>query len=90
MVYSRAELRGSDHKPGYSLLVVIHFISLIPSEVFGLFRANVWIVDTAKRAVLSRLLLESVLSTSPGEKLDEKLASLTLPTDLVEREYMLS
>jgi len=37
-----------------------------------------------KRAVLARLLLESVLSTAPGEKLDEKLASLALPAEYVE------
>ena len=30
-----------------------------------------------KRAALQKLLLENVTSTAPGEKLDEKLASLT-------------
>ncbi|OSD04401.1 DNase I-like protein [Trametes coccinea BRFM310] len=59
-VYSRAELKGSDHRP-----------------VFAIFRAEVRIIDHAKRAALSKLLLESVTSTAPGEKLDEKLASLT-------------
>jgi hypothetical protein len=48
-------------------------------------RADVRIIDTVKRAALSRLLLESVVSTSPGEKLDEKLAALALPADYVER-----
>ncbi|KAH7930711.1 DNase I-like protein [Leucogyrophana mollusca] len=66
-VYSRAELKGSDHRP-----------------VFALFRAEVRIIDVVKRAALSRLLMESTLSTSPGEKLDEKLAALMLPTHLVE------
>lgn len=47
-------------------------------------RADVRVIDTVKRAGLSRLLLESVVSTAPGEKLDEKLAALTLPMDLVE------
>lgn len=53
--------------------------------VFSLFRADVRIIDAVKRAALSRLLLESVVSTAPGEKLDEKLAAMTLPTDFVER-----
>jgi len=44
------------------------------------------IVNGAKRAALSRLLLESVLSTEPGEKLDTKLASLTLPANFADRE----
>ncbi|TCD69866.1 inositol polyphosphate 5-phosphatase [Steccherinum ochraceum] len=59
-VYSRAELKGSDHRP-----------------VFALFRANVRIIDYALRTALSRVLFENVTSTAPGEKLDEKLASLT-------------
>ncbi|KAI0722816.1 inositol polyphosphate phosphatase [Earliella scabrosa] len=59
-VYSRAELKCSDHRP-----------------VFALFRAEVRIIDHAKRATLQKLLLENVTSTAPGEKLDEKLASLT-------------
>ncbi|GBE79963.1 Inositol-1,4,5-trisphosphate 5-phosphatase 1 [Sparassis crispa] len=63
-VYSRAELKGSDHRP-----------------VFALFHADVRIIDHVKRAALSRLLFESVTSTAPGEKLDEKLAKMTLPSD---------
>ncbi|EIW61212.1 DNase I-like protein [Trametes versicolor FP-101664 SS1] len=59
-VYSRAELRSSDHR-----------------AVFAIFRAEVRIIDHVKRAALSKLLLESVTSTAPGEKLDEKLAGLT-------------
>ncbi|KAJ3518071.1 hypothetical protein NLJ89_g77 [Agrocybe chaxingu] len=66
-VYSRAELRGSDHKP-----------------VFARYRAQVRIVDPVKKATLSRMLLESIVSTGPGESLDEKLANLTLPTDTTE------
>ncbi|KAF9006532.1 DNase I-like protein [Cyathus striatus] len=61
-VYSRAELRGSDHRP-----------------VFAIFRAQVRIVDPIKRATLSKLLLQSIVSTDSREKLDEKLASLVLP-----------
>ena len=38
-----------------------------------------------KRSALSRLLLESVTSTAPGERLDEKLAALTFPVDVDER-----
>ncbi|OCH92145.1 hypothetical protein OBBRIDRAFT_824865 [Obba rivulosa] len=64
-VYSRAELKSSDHRP-----------------VFAIFRAEVWIIDHAKRAALSRLLLESVTSTAPGERLDEKLASMTFPSEV--------
>jgi hypothetical protein len=63
-VYSRAELKGSDHRP-----------------VFALFRSEVRIIDIVKRAALSRLLLENTLSATPGEKLDEKLASLVLPDE---------
>lgn len=63
--YSRAELKGSDHKP-----------------VYAMFRADVRIIDPVKRAALSQLLLQSVTSTAPGEKLDEKLAALVLPSDL--------
>ncbi|KAF5388077.1 hypothetical protein D9615_000583 [Tricholomella constricta] len=66
-VYSRAELRGSDHKP-----------------VFAIFRADIRIIDSVKRLALSRLLLESIVSTAPGEKLDEKLAALVFPSDITE------
>ncbi|KAG5648880.1 hypothetical protein DXG03_000229 [Asterophora parasitica] len=69
-VYSRAELRGSDHKP-----------------VFGIFRAEVRIIDSVKRLALSRLLLESIVLTAPGEKLDEKLAALVFPSDITARAY---
>ncbi|KAJ7490357.1 SacI homology domain-containing protein [Mycena galericulata] len=62
-VYSRAELKGSDHKP-----------------VFAIFRAAVRTIDVAKRTALSQLLLQSVITTAPGEKLDDKLAALALPT----------
>lgn len=46
--------------------------------VFALFRTVVWIVDRVKQDALARLLLENVTSTSNGEKLDDKLAALTL------------
>lgn len=46
--------------------------------VFALFRTMVWIVDRVKQDALARLLLENVTSTSNDEKLDEKLAALTL------------
>ncbi|KAF8646385.1 hypothetical protein AX16_007251 [Volvariella volvacea WC 439] len=66
-VYSRAELRCSDHRP-----------------VFAIFRGEIRIIDSVKRAALSQLLLETVITTVPGEKLDEKLATLSLPSDLAE------
>ena len=56
--------------------------------VFALFKTVVWIVDQAKRDALARLLLENVTSTSNGEKLDEKLAVLTLhPLTADDRGY---
>ncbi|KAK2466082.1 hypothetical protein APHAL10511_001724 [Amanita phalloides] len=60
--YSRAELRGSDHRP-----------------VFAIFRAEIRVIDAAKRANLSRLLLASVNLTEPGEKLADQLALMSLP-----------
>ncbi|KAG9317505.1 inositol polyphosphate phosphatase [Chiua virens] len=63
-VYSRAELRGSDHRP-----------------VFAFFRTKVRVIDTVKRAALSRLILETSLAATPGEVLEEKLAALALPSD---------
>jgi len=54
--------------------------------VFAVFRPNVRIINTAKRAALSRLLLDSVLHTAPGEKLDDKLASMVLPEDFLSGE----
>lgn len=59
-IYSRAELRGSDHRP-----------------VYAVFKATVHVINTAKRTALSRLLLETVTSTAPGEMLEEKLAGLS-------------
>ena len=52
-------------------------------------RAEVRIIDPLKKANLSRMLLESVTSTAPGERLDEKLAALALPADFVERAAVL-
>ena len=52
--------------------------------VFGIYRAEINIIDHVKRAALSRMILDSVTSTEPGELLDEKLASLTLPTGVGE------
>ncbi|PCH41458.1 inositol polyphosphate phosphatase [Wolfiporia cocos MD-104 SS10] len=63
-VYSRAELKSSDHRP-----------------VFAIFRTDVRAIDHVKRSALSRLLTESVTTTTPGEKLDEKLANLTFTSD---------
>ncbi|KIK93453.1 hypothetical protein PAXRUDRAFT_145071 [Paxillus rubicundulus Ve08.2h10] len=49
--------------------------------VFALFRTEVRIVDTVKRAALSSLLLETRLASAPGEKFDEKVAALALPSE---------
>jgi synaptojanin len=54
--------------------------------VFAIFNTNVRIIDKAKRETLARLLLASVVTTLPGEKLDEKLASLTFNNVITERE----
>lgn len=50
-------------------------------SVFALFRATVRIVDHTTRLALSRMLFDNVTSTAPGEKLDEKLASLTFSNE---------
>lgn len=55
---------------------------LIPFPlVYAIYRAEIRVVDPVKKATLSRMLLDSVVSTEPGEKLDEKLANLSLPVD---------
>lgn len=54
--------------------------------VFATYRASVRIIDPVKKATLSRMLLEGVVSTQPGEKLDEKLANLSLPIETGERK----
>lgn len=55
------------------------------SAVFAIFRSEVRIIDVVKRATLSRLLLEGVMSAEPGEKLEEKLAAVVLPKDMRQR-----
>jgi hypothetical protein len=45
--------------------------------VYAAFRATVHVIDHEKKAILGRLLAESVASTAPGETLEEKLAGLT-------------
>lgn len=84
-VYSRAELKGSDHRPGLYLCFTL-WTPLIFGLVFGIFSAEVRVIDQTKRANLSHLLLENVTSTAPGEKLDEKLAALTFSNDTSERK----
>lgn len=83
-VYSRAELRGSDHKPGFDFTQIPVYLPLNQSLVFAFFIAQVLIIDAVKRATLSRLLLENIISTAPGEKLDEKLAALVIPVNHAE------
>lgn len=55
--------------------------------VFALFRTEVRIIDTVKRAALSRLLLETTLAAVPGEMLEEKIAALALPSDTDDRKF---
>ena len=49
--------------------------------VFAIYNAEVRIIDRAKKATLSQVLLESTVSMEPGEKLDKQLANLVLPPD---------
>jgi synaptojanin len=79
-VYSRAELKGSDHRPGKFSHFLPSWLNVhwsIAFPVYAAFRATVHVIDHEKKAVLGRLLAESVASTAPGETLDEKLAALT-------------
>lgn len=86
-IYSRSELRGSDHKPGVFCALAFNYSLLKPRSVFAIFRVEVRIIDPIKKAALSRILIENVISTGPGEKLDEKLAKLTLPEDVDGRMW---
>ncbi|EJU06333.1 inositol polyphosphate phosphatase [Dacryopinax primogenitus] len=63
-VYSRAELKTSDHRP-----------------VFAIFRAQVRVIDTMKRAALREELLQKVRATTEGETLDQKLQRMTVNGD---------
>lgn len=85
-VYSRAELRGSDHRPGNYLEFFLAAGLESDSLVFALFRTEVRIIDTVKRAEISRLLLETTVSAVPGEILEEKITTLTLPSDKDDRK----
>lgn len=46
------------------------------------------VINTAKRTALSRLLLETVTSTAPGEMLEEKLAGLSFSAGTDERKHV--
>jgi hypothetical protein len=88
--YSRAELSGSDHKPGLFACTpnqLTVFKVFLP--VFAIYRAEIKVIDPVKRATLSRMILDSVTSTEPGELLDQKLANITLPVGLGERKCLL-
>ena len=50
--------------------------------VFAIYEAEVRIIDPIKKATLSQMLFESIVSMEPGEKLDKKLASLVIPVDI--------
>lgn len=50
--------------------------------VFGIFRAEVRIIDPVKKAMMSRMLLESVTSTEHGQTLVDKLKETPLPQAL--------
>jgi hypothetical protein len=68
-------------------MITRHYHSVISflSTVFATYRAEVRIIDPVKKAALSRILLDGIVSTKPGEKLDEKLANLILPSETGER-----
>lgn len=57
--------------------------------VFGIFRAEVRIVDPVKKAVMSQMLLERVTSTEDGQTLVDKLKETPLSKALGEstREF---
>lgn len=58
------------------------------TTVFAIFRAEVRIVDPVKKAVMSRMLLESVKSIDHGELLVDKLKATPLPKALGgDREF---
>jgi len=44
-----------------------------------LFRAEVRIVDYAKKNALQKSLLQTITSTAPNEKLEDKLKSMNIP-----------
>ena len=52
--------------------------------VFGIFRAEVRIVDPVKKAVMSQMLLETVTSTEDGQSLVDKLKETPLSKALGE------
>ena len=68
-------------------MIMRHYHSAISflSKVFATYRAEVRIIDPVKKAALSHILLDGIVSTKPGEKLDEKLANLILPSETGER-----
>lgn len=66
---------------------IVGLLTRFPA-VFATYRANVRIIDPVKKAALSRMLLDGVVSTQPGEKLDEKLANLSLPSDTGECKHI--
>ena len=43
-------------------------------------------IDAIKKTALSRLILDNIISTEPGELLDEKLSNVVLPAGLGERQ----
>lgn len=54
--------------------------------VFATFKASVTVIDKTKREELARLLLDSITSTAPEEKLDEKLSTLMLTNEAADCE----
>lgn len=87
IAYSRAELVGSDHRPGRSHCFRRHSCS-DHAAVFAIFRAEIRVIDAAKRNSLHRLLLDGITCRGPDEKLDEKLASMALIGDAIDCEHI--
>ena len=83
VVYSRVELKGSDHRPSsWRFFSTLQFFNAI--VVFAVFCAAIRIIDQVKRAALYEELLRSISSTAPNEKYevqDNKLPRLPSRSD---------
>jgi hypothetical protein len=88
LVYNRAELKSSDHRPGKDFPMSV---MSWPTQwlVFAIFQAKVRIIDKEKREKLFRTLFEESRNALPGEKLVEKLSAISLTGTNITRESFL-